>query len=55
MKVCHQRVIPVTPYSGGTSLEGHFEEKSILGDLLVQLLPSNSGLDNNIQVMLVEL
>ncbi|KAJ5096268.1 Vanillyl-alcohol oxidase [Penicillium alfredii] len=24
MKVCHQRVIPVTPYSGGTSLEGHF-------------------------------
>ncbi|KAJ5757060.1 uncharacterized protein N7511_007242 [Penicillium nucicola] len=24
MKVCHQRVIPVTPYSGGTSLEGHY-------------------------------
>ncbi|GME37303.1 D-lactate dehydrogenase [Neofusicoccum parvum] len=24
MKVCHQRRIPVTPYSGGTSLEGHF-------------------------------
>ncbi|PTU22223.1 hypothetical protein P175DRAFT_0523363 [Aspergillus ochraceoroseus IBT 24754] len=24
MKVCHQRLIPVTPYSGGTSLEGHF-------------------------------
>ncbi|KAJ5659079.1 hypothetical protein N7507_005530 [Penicillium longicatenatum] len=24
MKVCHTRVIPVTPYSGGTSLEGHF-------------------------------
>lgn len=24
MKVCHQRVIPVTPFSGGTSLEGHF-------------------------------
>ena len=24
MKVCHQRAIPVTPYSGGTSLEGHF-------------------------------
>ncbi|PKY00663.1 proteins the FAD binding domain-containing protein [Aspergillus campestris IBT 28561] len=24
MKVCHSRVIPVTPYSGGTSLEGHF-------------------------------
>lgn len=24
MKVCHKRVIPVTPYSGGTSLEGHF-------------------------------
>ncbi|PVI08376.1 FAD-binding domain-containing protein [Periconia macrospinosa] len=24
MKVCHQRKIPVTPYSGGTSLEGHF-------------------------------
>ncbi|KAE8387176.1 hypothetical protein BDV23DRAFT_161600 [Aspergillus alliaceus] len=24
MKVCHRRVIPVTPYSGGTSLEGHF-------------------------------
>ncbi|KAJ5807521.1 Vanillyl-alcohol oxidase C-terminal subdomain 2 [Penicillium robsamsonii] len=24
MKVCHQRIIPVTPYSGGTSLEGHF-------------------------------
>ncbi|KAJ5806946.1 Vanillyl-alcohol oxidase C-terminal subdomain 2 [Penicillium riverlandense] len=24
MKICHQRVIPVTPYSGGTSLEGHF-------------------------------
>ncbi|KAL1958970.1 hypothetical protein VTO42DRAFT_3523 [Malbranchea cinnamomea] len=24
MKVCHQRVIPVTAYSGGTSLEGHF-------------------------------
>jgi len=24
MKVCHARRIPVTPYSGGTSLEGHF-------------------------------
>jgi D-lactate dehydrogenase (cytochrome) len=24
MKVCHERRIPVTPYSGGTSLEGHF-------------------------------
>ena len=24
MKVCHKRVIPVTPFSGGTSLEGHF-------------------------------
>lgn len=24
MKVCHRRVIPVTAYSGGTSLEGHF-------------------------------
>jgi len=24
MKVCHQRMIPVTAYSGGTSLEGHF-------------------------------
>ncbi|KAL4917057.1 hypothetical protein BDW62DRAFT_184464 [Aspergillus aurantiobrunneus] len=24
IKVCHQRLIPVTPYSGGTSLEGHF-------------------------------
>ncbi|PIG80308.1 D-lactate dehydrogenase [Aspergillus arachidicola] len=24
MRVCHRRVIPVTPYSGGTSLEGHF-------------------------------
>ena len=24
MKICHQRLIPVTPYSGGTSLEGHF-------------------------------
>ncbi|RDW72959.1 FAD-binding protein-2 [Coleophoma cylindrospora] len=24
MKVCHQRQIPVTGYSGGTSLEGHF-------------------------------
>ena len=24
MKVCHERQIPVTPYSGGTSLEGHF-------------------------------
>ncbi|PGH10171.1 glycolate oxidase, subunit GlcD [Helicocarpus griseus UAMH5409] len=24
MKVCHSRLIPVTPYSGGTSLEGHF-------------------------------
>lgn len=24
MKVCHQRRIPVTPYSGGTSLEGHY-------------------------------
>ncbi|PGH23805.1 glycolate oxidase, subunit GlcD [Polytolypa hystricis UAMH7299] len=24
MKVCHQRVIPVTAYSGGTSLEGHY-------------------------------
>jgi len=24
MKVCHARHIPVTPYSGGTSLEGHF-------------------------------
>ena len=24
MKICHQRRIPVTGYSGGTSLEGHF-------------------------------
>lgn len=24
MQVCHRRVIPVTPYCGGTSLEGHF-------------------------------
>lgn len=24
MKVCHERRIPVTPYSGGTSLEGQF-------------------------------
>jgi D-lactate dehydrogenase (cytochrome) len=24
MKVCHRRAIPVTAYSGGTSLEGHF-------------------------------
>jgi D-lactate dehydrogenase (cytochrome) len=24
MKVCHDRKIPVVPYSGGTSLEGHF-------------------------------
>jgi D-lactate dehydrogenase (cytochrome) len=24
MKICHERKIPVTPYSGGTSLEGHF-------------------------------
>ncbi|THC95078.1 hypothetical protein EYZ11_005436 [Aspergillus tanneri] len=24
MKICHQRIIPVTPYCGGTSLEGHF-------------------------------
>ena len=24
MKICHDRRIPVTPYSGGTSLEGHF-------------------------------
>lgn len=24
MKVCHERVIPVTAYSGGTSLEGHY-------------------------------
>lgn len=24
MKVCHKRKIPVTGYSGGTSLEGHF-------------------------------
>ena len=24
MKICHRRKIPVTPYSGGTSLEGHF-------------------------------
>lgn len=24
MKICHQRRIPVTAYSGGTSLEGHF-------------------------------
>ncbi|WPH00591.1 FAD-binding domain-containing protein [Acrodontium crateriforme] len=24
MKVCHKRKIPVTAYSGGTSLEGHF-------------------------------
>ncbi|KAH9863721.1 hypothetical protein J1614_009653 [Plenodomus biglobosus] len=24
MKICHDRKIPVTPYSGGTSLEGHF-------------------------------
>jgi D-lactate dehydrogenase (cytochrome) len=24
MKVCHERLIPVTPYSGGTSLEGHY-------------------------------
>jgi D-lactate dehydrogenase (cytochrome) len=25
MKICHSRRIPVTGYSGGTSLEGHFE------------------------------
>ena len=24
MKICHSRRIPVTGYSGGTSLEGHF-------------------------------
>ncbi|OCK87904.1 uncharacterized protein K441DRAFT_670048 [Cenococcum geophilum 1.58] len=24
MKICHERRIPVTPYSGGTSIEGHF-------------------------------
>ncbi|KAI6251233.1 D-lactate dehydrogenase [cytochrome] 1, mitochondrial [Erysiphe necator] len=24
MKVCHRRLIPVTAYSGGTSLEGHY-------------------------------
>ncbi|KIW02297.1 glycolate oxidase, subunit GlcD [Verruconis gallopava] len=24
MKICHERRIPVTPYSGGTSLEGHY-------------------------------
>ncbi|KAF2820580.1 hypothetical protein CC86DRAFT_360370 [Ophiobolus disseminans] len=24
MKICYERKIPVTPYSGGTSLEGHF-------------------------------
>lgn len=24
MKICHKRLIPVTGYSGGTSLEGHF-------------------------------
>ncbi|BCR90650.1 FAD-binding oxidoreductase [Aspergillus chevalieri] len=24
MKVCHKRVMPVTAYAGGTSLEGHF-------------------------------
>ena len=24
MKICHSRRIPVVPYSGGTSLEGHF-------------------------------
>ncbi|KAL1963254.1 hypothetical protein VTN77DRAFT_8579 [Rasamsonia byssochlamydoides] len=24
MKICHQRLIPVTAYSGGTSLEGHY-------------------------------
>jgi D-lactate dehydrogenase (cytochrome) len=24
MRVCHERLIPVTPYSGGTSLEGHY-------------------------------
>ncbi|KAI9665389.1 MAG: D-lactate ferricytochrome c oxidoreductase [Alyxoria varia] len=24
MKVCHKRRVPIVPYSGGTSLEGHF-------------------------------
>ena len=24
MSICHERRVPVTPYSGGTSLEGHF-------------------------------
>lgn len=24
MKICHDRVVPVTAYSGGTSLEGHY-------------------------------
>ena len=24
MKICHRRSLPVTPFSGGTSLEGHF-------------------------------
>lgn len=26
MKICHQRLIPVVGYSGGTSLEGHFTQ-----------------------------
>jgi D-lactate dehydrogenase (cytochrome) len=33
MKVCYERKIPVTPYSGGTSLEGHFA--SIRGGICI--------------------
>lgn len=43
MKVCHQRVIPVTPYSGGTSLEGHFA--STRGGVCIDFRRMNRILD----------
>lgn len=43
MKVCHQRIIPVTPYSGGTSLEGHFA--STRGGVCIDFRRMNRILD----------
>ncbi|KAJ5175511.1 D-lactate dehydrogenase [Penicillium canariense] len=43
MKICHQRLIPVTPYSGGTSLEGHFA--STRGGVCIDFRRMNRILD----------
>ncbi|RAL07542.1 FAD-binding oxidoreductase [Aspergillus homomorphus CBS 101889] len=43
MIVCHRRLIPVTPYCGGTSLEGHFTPTR--GGVCIDFRRMNSILD----------